>query len=109
MQESYTLNFDYFSFHTRCMLLLKSVYAEFEGEVNEEGDALDWGSGELPVLPYWLFKWMGYEERRGSVVERLGRVMCGVEEEGRKEIEALRAFLARREMRADGNEMRRLA
>jgi hypothetical protein len=67
------------------MLLLKAMYEDFEEEVKEEGSALDWGSGELPVLPYWLFKWMGEERRRESVVEMLGRVMkVVVEEEGRR-------------------------
>jgi hypothetical protein len=106
MQESYTLNFDYFSFHTRCMLLLKAVYEEFEEEVKEECGALDWGSGELPVLPYWLFKWMGEETIKESILERLGRVMKGVvEEEGRKEIEALRSFLTKGRTRENGIEM----
>jgi hypothetical protein len=42
----------------------------------------NWGEGELPVLPHWLFKWKGEEGRREDVVERLGGVMRGVVEEG---------------------------
>jgi hypothetical protein len=46
------------------------------------GFELNWGEGELPVLPHWLFKWKGEEEKREDVVERLEGVMRGVVEEG---------------------------
>jgi hypothetical protein len=109
MQESYALNFDYFSFHTRCMLLLKAVYDEFEEEVKEVDGVLDWGCAELPVVPHWLFKWMEDEVKRLGVVERLSKVMKGVvEKEGMREITALRSFLARGTERSGEAQMRSL-
>jgi hypothetical protein len=49
---------------------------------------------------------MGEETIKESIVERLGRVMKGVvEEEGRKEIEALRSFLTKGRTRENGVEM----
>jgi hypothetical protein len=52
MQESYALNFHYFSYYTCCMLLLKAVHDEFEKEVKELDGELDWGSAELLVVPH---------------------------------------------------------
>jgi hypothetical protein len=102
MQESYALNFDYFSFHTRCMLLLKAAHGEFEKEVKE-------AFGELPVVPHWLFKWMEDEGKRMGVMERLSKVMKGVvEKEGIREIVALRSFLAHGTERSDETQMRSL-
>jgi len=94
-EESYALNFDYFSFHKRCTLLLKSVYDEFKDEVSGTGGAeLDWTVGELPVVPYWIFKMLEDEEKKAEVLERLSKVMKGiVVEEGSKEVFALREFL----------------
>ena len=43
----------------------RQVDDEFEEEVKEEDGELDWGCGELPVLPHWLFEWMGEEGKRG--------------------------------------------
>ena len=55
-QESYTLNFDYVSFHSRCMLLLKAVYGEFKLEIKRAGREIDWGNAELPIVPHYIFR-----------------------------------------------------
>lgn len=97
-QETYTLNFDYFSFHMRCMRLLQAVYTEFKPQVEEKYGELDWGSAELPVVPAYVFGALddGYGGTDGKmewVVGKLGKSMEGiVREEGRKEILALREF-----------------
>lgn len=94
-EESYALNFDYFSFHERCTLLLQGVYEEFKSEVVEiSGQELDGGSGELPCGAYWIFKLMEDAEKKDMVLERLGRVMEGVvREESGNVIADLREFL----------------
>jgi hypothetical protein len=93
-QESYTLNFDYFSFHSRCMLLLKAVYEEFKYEIKRVGREIDWGSAELPIVPCEFFLMMEDEGKRCGVVERLRRVMeptfIG---EGSRELFELKKFL----------------
>jgi hypothetical protein len=74
-QESYTLNFDYFTFHTRCMRLLKAIYEDFEDEIKDLDGELDWGRGELPLVPHWLFAFLEDDKKRANTVERLRRVM----------------------------------
>jgi hypothetical protein len=94
-QESYTLNFDYFSFHSHCMLLLKAVYDEFKLEIKRAGRGIDWGNAELPIVPHYVFQLMEEdEEKRVGVVERLRQVMePTVIGEGCRELFALRGFL----------------
>jgi len=94
-QESYTLNFDYFSFHMRCLDLLKDIYHEFEEEVDElNGVKLECEYGELPVAPRWIFQMMEDEEKRKDVVARLATVVEEVvREEGSKEVITLKQFL----------------
>jgi hypothetical protein len=94
-QESYTLNFDYFSFHSRCMLLLKAVYDEFKPEIKRAGREIDWGNAELPIVPHYIFQVMEEdEEKRVGVVERLRQAMePTVIGEGCRELFALREFL----------------
>ena len=55
-QESYTLNFHYFSFHSCCMFLLKAVYDEFKLEIKRAGREIDWGNAELPIVPHYIFR-----------------------------------------------------
>ena len=94
-QESYALAFDYFSFHTRCTLLLKSIYDEFEKEIVELDGELDWGSAEMPVVPHWLFKLMEDDGKRDDVVGRLAKcTKRTVEREGTKEVFAVREVLS---------------
>ena len=93
-QESYALNFDYFALHERCMMLLKAVYEEFKKEILERDDELDWGTGDLPVLPHWLFEMLQDEEMRGEVLGRLEKVMAPmIEEEGSHEVTGVREFV----------------
>jgi len=94
-QETYTLNFDYFSFHMRCMHLLQAVYMEFKKEVDKKYGELDWGAAELPVVPAYVFGALkgGTDKKREEIVERLGKSMEGiVRGEGNKEVLALREF-----------------
>jgi len=93
-QESYALNFDYFSLHERCMLLLKAVYEEFKKEIMERDDELDWGRAELPVLPHWLFEMLQDDRIRGDTLLRLEKAMERfVKEEGSHEVLRVREFL----------------
>lgn len=93
-REAYTLNFDYFSFHMRCMNLLKAVYEEFADEIKEVEGKLDWGKGELPLVPHYVFGWMQDESRRKSVCKRLRKAMDKiVREEGTRELTDLRGFI----------------
>lgn len=93
-QESYALNFDYFSLHERCMFLLKAVYEEFKKEIVEKDDELDWGRAELPVLPHWLFEILQDEGIENNVLERLEKVMAPmVSEQGSHEVSRVREFL----------------
>jgi hypothetical protein len=92
-QETYTLNFDYFTFHVRCMHLLQAVYSEFKPEIDAKYGMLDWGKAELPLVPAWVFGALEDEEQREKVGRRLRTTMEGiVREEGRREIVALREF-----------------
>jgi hypothetical protein len=93
-QESYALNFDYFALHERCMLLLKAAYEEFKKEIVQKDDELHWESGEMPVVPHWLFEMLQDESIRGNVVERLENVMAPmVREQGSHEVLQVREFL----------------
>jgi hypothetical protein len=94
-QESYTLNFDYFSFHSRCMLLLKAVYDEFKLEIKIAIREIDWGNAELPIVPHYIFQMIEEdEENRVGVVKRLRQVMePTVIVKGCSELFALREFL----------------
>ena len=94
-QESYALNFDYFSFHTRCTLVLDTVAKEFEKEIEEMGgEKLDWRSGELPVAPHWLFKMMQDAKKKDDVLDRItGAIEKVIQEVGSREIFAVREFL----------------
>lgn len=93
-QESYALNFDYFSLHERCMLLLKAVYEEFKEEIVERDDELDWGRAELPVLPHWLFAMLQDDKIKSDTLLRLETAMERfVEEEGSHEVLRVREFL----------------
>jgi hypothetical protein len=97
-QESYALNFDYFSLHERCMLLLKAVYEEFKKEVVERDDELDWGRAELPVLPHWLFEMLQDDKVKGGTLSRLEKAMEPfVKEEGDHEVLRVREFFGWRE------------
>ncbi|TVY68961.1 hypothetical protein LSUE1_G008498 [Lachnellula suecica] len=97
-QENYALNFDYFSFHVRCMHILQSVYKEFKVEIDAEHGELDWGKGELPVVPAWIFgalerAYGSASSEREEIAQRLGTAMQGiVNEEGGREINALKNF-----------------
>ena len=76
------------------MLLLKAVYEEFKKEIVEKDDELDWGRGELPVVPYWIFGMLEDEGLRGNVVGRLeGAMGKTVREEGSHEVLRVREFL----------------
>lgn len=94
-QEANALNFDYFSFHITCMRMLKAVYEEFEKEILAADAALDWGKGELPVVPYWLFRWMEEdEEKKEDIAERMEKAMEPIiKKEGTAELRALQKFL----------------
>ncbi|RDW69980.1 hypothetical protein BP5796_08377 [Coleophoma crateriformis] len=98
-RESYTLNFNYFSFQERCLLLLKAVSEEFASEIKtfpdfEEG--LFWDRGELPCVPYFLFRLMEDNSKKSNIVERLGKVMKNVvEEEGDWEVAAVKKLFDR--------------
>jgi hypothetical protein len=93
-QEAYALNFDYFSFHTTCMSMLKAVYGEFEKDITAANTALNWSYGEMPVVPYWLFKWMEDDEKKVEITERLQKVMAPlIKQGGITELRALQQFL----------------
>jgi len=97
-QERATLAFDYFSMHHRCTRLLREVNAEFGKEIEEiNGGGLDESEGDLPMLPYVVFKMMEDEGKWGSrseIAERLGKAMRKiVEEEGDHEILAVRSVM----------------
>ena len=98
-EESYALNFDYFSFHKRCTRVLQAVCDEFRKEVKQVvesmgADDLDAEAGELPIVPYVVFELLLNEERRGEAIERLSKAMAGmVKEGGGREVLALREFL----------------
>ncbi|RDL42300.1 uncharacterized protein BP5553_02279 [Venustampulla echinocandica] len=91
-QEGFALNFDYFSFHMRCMRVLKAIYDEFESEIVAAGGELDWGRAELPVVPHWIFIWMeGDDEKKALVLERLRSAMEPiVSSEGANQVKYLR-------------------
>lgn len=76
------------------MRLLKAIYEDFEGEIKDLDGELDWGRGELPLVPHWLFAFLEDDKKRAITVERLRRVMQPiVEAEGAVEISTLREFL----------------
>lgn len=105
-QESYALNFDYFSLHERCMLLLKAVYEEFKKEIIERDDELDWGRAELPVLPHWLFEMLQDDKMKGDVLLRLEKAMEPiVKEQGSHEILRVREFLGGGMVESNGRRM----
>ncbi|CAG8955426.1 hypothetical protein HYFRA_00010291 [Hymenoscyphus fraxineus] len=93
-QEAYTLNFDYFTFHIRCMRFLKAVYEEFRVEIIEEDGELIEGRGELNMVVHRIFTWLMDQEKVENVKERLRGVLeMFVEREGRAEIDSLKEYM----------------
>ncbi|CAG8972647.1 hypothetical protein HYALB_00011386 [Hymenoscyphus albidus] len=93
-QEAYTLNFDYFTFHIRCMRFLKALYEEFRVEIIEEDGELIERRGELNMVVHRIFTWLMDQEKAENVKERLRGVLeMFVEREGRAEIDSLKEYM----------------
>ncbi|KAH8586168.1 hypothetical protein B0O99DRAFT_83821 [Bisporella sp. PMI_857] len=94
-QEAYALNFDYFSFHIRCTLILKAIYAEFAPEIDAMGEeALDWRNGELSLIPHYVFQLLHDEQKKDDAFVKLSGAMERIlKDEGNREIIAVREFV----------------